>query len=142
MNLAPFLAAPFTVQVHALAALAALLLGALQLLAPKGRLPHRFMGWLWVAMMAVTALSSFIFVWGPGFDGLGPIHLLSIVTLVSLLGLVRAARSHQIARHRSMALWLFCAALVITGGFTLLPGRLMHCVAFTMPGTECRFGAP
>lgn len=137
MNGAAFLAAPLAVQLHALAALA---LGTVQLLAPKGTLPHRITGWLWVALMTLAALSSFVFVWGPGFDGLGPIHILSVVTLVSLAGLVRAARTGRIAAHRSAALWLFIAALVITGAFTLLPGRLMHCVALTAPGTICQLG--
>lgn len=140
MNGAAFLAAPLAVQLHALAALAALALGTVQLLAPKGTLPHRITGWLWVALMTLAALSSFVFVWGPGFDGLGPIHILSVVTLVSLAGLVRAARTGRIAAHRSAALWLFIAALVITGAFTLLPGRLMHCVALTAPGTICQLG--
>jgi uncharacterized membrane protein len=142
MNGAALFAAPLAVQVHALAALAALLLGTFQLLAPKGTLPHRVTGWLWVGLMTLAALSSFVFVWGPGFDGLGPIHILSIVALVSLVGLVRAARAGRIRAHRSAALWLFFAALVITGAFTLLPGRLMHCVAFTPPGSTCELGAP
>jgi uncharacterized membrane protein len=140
MNIAAFLSAPMTVQMHALAALTALILGTVQLLAPKGTLPHRVMGWLWIGLMAVAALSSFVFVWGPGFDGLGPIHILSVATLLSLVTLVRAARKGQIRAHRSNALWLFIAALVITGAFTLLPGRLMHCVAFTAPGMACQLG--
>lgn len=141
MNLAPFLAAPLTVQVHALAALSALLLGTVQLVAPKGTLPHRVTGWLWAGLMTVAALSSFIFVWGPGFDGLGPIHILSVVTLGSLVTLIRTARTGRIRAHRSTALWLFIAALVITGAFTLIPGRLMHCVALTPPGASCQPGA-
>lgn len=140
MNLAPFLAAPLSVQVHALAALMALLLGTVQLLAPKGTLPHRLTGWLWVGLMALAAFSSFVFVWGPGYGGLGPIHILSVVTLVSLVSLIRTARTGRIRAHRSTALWLFTAALVITGAFTLLPGRLMHCVALTLPGIACQLG--
>jgi len=62
MNLGAFFAAPFWVQVHALAAIAALALGAAQLAAPKGTLSHRAVGWVWVTLMATTALSSFIFV--------------------------------------------------------------------------------
>ena len=142
MNSAAFLAAPLAVQLHALAALAALALGTIQLLAPKGTLAHRVTGWLWAGLMTVAALSSFVFVWGPGFDGLGPIHILSVVALVSLVSLIRTARTGRIRAHRSTALWLFIAALVITGAFTLIPGRLMHCVAFTAPGSPCQLGAP
>jgi uncharacterized membrane protein len=142
MNLAALFAAPPWVQVHALAALSALALGTLQLSAPKGTLPHRTLGWIWVALMALAALSSFVFVWGPDYSGLGPIHILSVVTLVSLVGLVRAARRRNIAAHRSSALWLFVTALVITGAFTFLPGRLMHCIATTAPGTDCPAAPP
>ena len=123
-----------------MAALAAFLLGTAQLVAPKGTLPHRVTGWLWVGLMTLAALSSFVFVWGPGFDGLGPIHILSVVAIVSLVSLIRTARTGRIRAHRSTALWLFIAALVITGAFTLIPGRLMHCVAFTAPGAACQLG--
>lgn len=129
MNLAAFLAAPLLVQAHALAAFAALGLGAVQLAGPKGTIPHRVIGWAWVLLMASVALSSFVFVWGCGFTGLGPIHVLSVVTLFSLVGLIRAARRRNVGAHRSVALWLFFAALIGAGAFTLLPGRLMHDVA-------------
>jgi uncharacterized membrane protein len=115
----------------------ALLLGAVQLAAPKGTLPHRTLGWVWVALMATTALSSFRFVWGPGRTGLGPIVILSVVTLVSMVFLVRHARRGRIKAHRRGALWPFVTALVITGTLTLLPGRLMHCLTFAAPGTFC-----
>lgn len=130
MNIAALLAAPLAVQAHVYAALAALALGTVQLAAPKGTLPHRTIGWLWVLLMAATALSSFVFVWGCGFSGLGPIHILSVVTLFTLVGLVRAARRGDIRGHSSGVLWLFFAALIGAGAFTLLPGRLMHDVMF------------
>ena len=60
------------------------MLGLVQFAAPKGTLPHRTFGWLWVALMAVCRISSFwiheIAHGGP----CSPIHLLSIFTLVML----------------------------------------------------------
>ena len=50
MSLEPLLAAPLSTRVHAFAAMAAFALGAVQLAAPKGTLPHRTVGWLWVAL--------------------------------------------------------------------------------------------
>ena len=44
MTLAPLLAAPAAIQIHAFAALAAFALGAVQLAAPKGTIPHRLFG--------------------------------------------------------------------------------------------------
>ncbi len=45
---------------HAFAAIAAFGLGAVQLAAPKGTLPHRTIGWFWVALMVTVAATSFL----------------------------------------------------------------------------------
>jgi uncharacterized membrane protein len=131
MTLAPLLAAPLVIQVHAFAALAAFGLGAVQLAAPKGSLPHRAVGWAWVLLMLVLVISSFfihtIRMWGP----FSPIHLLSLFTLVMLPFAVMAAHRHNVRRHRRAMLGLFIGALVIAGVFTLLPGRIMHAVVFS-----------
>jgi uncharacterized membrane protein len=131
MSLAPLLDAAPQIPLHAFAAMAAFVLGVVQLAAPKGTLPHRALGWIWVALMMVVALSSFwihqIRLVGP----FSPIHLLSIFVLVVLpLGVWRAHR-HQVADHRRRIMTLiFAGALVIAGLFTLLPGRIMHAVMF------------
>src|SRR5258708_38956929 len=84
MNLAPLLAAPAVIQIHALAAFSAFSLGVVQLAAPKGTIPHRTVGWLWAGLMLAVVLSSFfihtIRMWGP----FSPIHLLSVLTLITL----------------------------------------------------------
>ena len=49
MSLAPLLEAPGTIPLHAFAAMAAFALGIVQFAAPKGTLPHRTIGWIWVA---------------------------------------------------------------------------------------------
>ena len=130
MNLAPLLAAPAVIQIHALAAFSAFSLGVVQLAAPKGTIPHRTVGWLWAGLMLAVVLSSFfihtIRMWGP----FSPIHLLSIFTLAMLPLAVAHARRHAIERHRRAMLRLFVGALVIAGVFTFLPGRIMHSVAF------------
>ena len=76
MSLEPLLNASPVIQVHALCAVAALLLGAVQLFRKKGDLLHRALGRTWVALIALVALSSF-FIWTirlvplhRGFDGL------------------------------------------------------------------------
>jgi uncharacterized membrane protein len=48
MSLAPLLNANPTIQIHAFAAMAALAIGVVQLSAPKGTLPHRAIGAVWV----------------------------------------------------------------------------------------------
>ena len=59
MSLAPLLDAAPAIPLHAFAAMAAFALGAVQLVAPKGTLPHRTLGWIWVGLMALVAISSF-----------------------------------------------------------------------------------
>jgi uncharacterized membrane protein len=130
MSLAPLLDAAPAIPVHAFAALAAFVLGIVQFAAPKGTLPHRTIGWLWVLLMLGVTGSSFwihkIKLWGPW----SPIHLLSIFTLIMVpLGVWRAHR-HRVIDHRRIMIGVFSGALVVAGLFTLLPGRIMHAVVF------------
>jgi uncharacterized membrane protein len=130
MSLAPLLDAAPQIPLHAFAAMAAFGLGVVQLVAPKGTLPHRAIGWIWVALMAVVAISSF---WIHQIRMLGPwspIHLLSIFVLVVLpLGVWKAHR-HDVAAHRRIMVMIFTGALVIAGLFTVVPGRIMNAVLF------------
>src|ERR1700709_2237394 len=130
MSLAPLLDAAPAIPLHAFAAMVALVLGIVQFAAPKGTLPHRTIGWIWVVLMAAVAVSS---LWIHQIRLLGPwspIHLLSIFTLVMLpLGVWRAHR-HDVSAHRKTMISLFAGALVIAGLFTLVPGRIMHTAFF------------
>ncbi len=70
MTLAPLLHASPAIQIHAFAAMTAFALGVIQLAAPKGTLPHRTLGWIWVALMHVVSISAFVIhqwrVWASG----------------------------------------------------------------------------
>jgi uncharacterized membrane protein len=130
MSLAPLLDATPAIQLHAFAAMTAFTLGIVQLSAPKGTLPHRTIGWMWVTLMAIVGLSSFwiheIRLWGIW----SPIHLLSIFTLGMLPLAVWAAHRHAVDHHRHAMITLFVGALAIAGLFTLVPGRIMYKVLF------------
>ena len=130
MNLSVFTAAPAVIQLHIAVALVAVLLGAVQFARPKGTSAHRTLGRVWVAAMAILAFSGFfiheIRVWGAW----SPIHLLSAATLVLLALGVWLARNGKIERHKRMMAGIYIFALLVTGAFTFLPGRLMHQIAF------------
>ena len=130
MSLEPLLSASPVIQVHAFAAMTAFALGIVQLTAPKGTLPHRTLGWIWVLLMLAVSISSFwvhtINLWGIW----SPIHLISIFTLAMLVVGVAAARRHAVSKHRRTMIWTFLGALVIAGIFTFVPGRIMHQVVF------------
>jgi uncharacterized membrane protein len=130
MSLAPLLTALPAIQIHAFAALAAFALGLVQLSLPKGTGFHRRLGWLWVGLMAATALSSFWIHTICMMGSFSPIHLLSVLTLAGLPVAVGHARNHRITSHKHAMTTLFFLALVIAGLFTFLPGRIMHDVAF------------
>ena len=130
MTLTPLLVAAPAIQLHAFAAMTAFALGVIQLAAPKGTLPHRTLGWIWVALMLVVSVSAFFIhklrLWGPW----SPIHLLAIFTLVMLPLAVLAARRHGVPHHRRGMIAIFVGGLVVAALFTFLPGRVMHAVAF------------
>ena len=130
MSLAPLLDAAPAIPIHAFAAMIAFVLGVVQLAAPKGTLPHRTLGWVWVCLMVSVALSSFwihqIRLVGPW----SPIHLLSIFVLITVPLAVWRAHQHRVADHRRIMISVFSGALVIAGLFTLLPGRIMQAVVF------------
>ncbi len=130
MSLAPLLNAAPEIQVHAFAAIAAFVLGFVQLAAPKGTLPHRTLGWIWVVLLLVISASSFMIngirMWGPW----SPIHILSVTTPIMLVLAVLAARRHRVRAHKITMISIFAGALMLAGLFTLVPGRVMHTVLF------------
>ena len=130
MSLTPLLATAPEIRLHAVAAIAAFLLGLFQFVSVKGATAHRVIGWLWVALMTAVALSSLFVNTTCTFGPFSWIHLLTLLTLVSLPFGVLAARRHQVSRHATIMISLFAGALLIAGGFTFVPGRIMHDVAF------------
>ncbi|MFM8574736.1 MAG: DUF2306 domain-containing protein [Limnohabitans sp.] len=107
---------------HATLAAIAVLLGSVLLVMRKGHNMHRLMGWTWVLCMAAVAGISFA-IRRP--DGYSWIHGLSVFTLASLCIGVMHARRHRVKAHRTHMVALYIGALLITGLFTLLPGRLI-----------------
>src|SRR4051794_20596512 len=107
MSLAPLLNAAPAIPLHAFAAMAAFVLGLIQFAAPKGTLPHRTIGWIWVLLMAAVAVSSFwihtIRLAGP----FSPIHLLSLLTLVMVPLAVWRAHTHRVVDHRRIMIMTF-----------------------------------
>lgn len=130
MSLDPLLTAPLAVQIHALAAIAAVILGALVLFRQKGTPLHKLMGRLWVALMLVTATSALfineIRLIGP----FSPIHLFSVLTYVSVAQGIWQIRHGNVRAHRATMIGLYFLALGLAGAFTLLPGRRMSQVLF------------
>ncbi len=127
MGVESFLGEPWHIQTHAISASGALLLGAVQLAAPKGTLPHRTLGYIWVGLMAITAITAIFIQSGGHFSW---IHVFVPLVLVAIVDLSWRARRGLTEKHRRTAMTLFFGALLIPGAFAFMPGRLMHEVMF------------
>ncbi len=137
MSLSPLLSAPWIIQIHAFGAIAAFFLGVVQLAAPKGTLPHKSLGVVWVLLMATIAVSS-IFIRPAFHPGLpiarwfGPIHIFTIITLYGVVQgayfLLRGGPTLKF--HARPFRGIFVGGLIIAGAFAFLPGRIMHAVVF------------
>lgn len=130
MNFEILYSAAQPIPIHAIVAIVALVMGGAQLALPAGTFIHRVFGYAWVACMLVVSLSSFFINETRWLGPFGPIHLLSIFVLISLWRGVSLARQGKITEHRKEMKQLYIFSLIIAGGFTLLPGRIMHSVLF------------
>jgi uncharacterized membrane protein len=83
-------------------------------------------------MMLVTATSAIFIRAGikPNFAGFSPIHLLILVVYGSLFFAFRFLAQGNIRLHRITMRNTYIGACIVTGAFTLLPGRLMHQLVF------------
>jgi uncharacterized membrane protein len=134
MNLTPLLQAPLVVKIHVATVIPAFFIGTwLIFLSRKGTTLHRAGGTVYFALMVATSITAiFVRSLSPDapFFGFSPIHLLIPLTLYGLYGVLRGALSGNIAMHRRAVFGTYFGALIIAGGFTLLPGRIMHSVFF------------
>ncbi|WP_374354371.1 DUF2306 domain-containing protein [Limnohabitans sp.] len=117
--------------IHTTFALSAVALGPVALWTRLGssKRPrwHRAAGYAWVTCMAGAALSALFIrstsVWSIG--GWSPIHLLIGLTLFMLVRAFVHLHQGHIQGHRQTMQSLYLYACIVTGFFTLLPGRLL-----------------
>ena len=114
------------IPLHAIMAMIAIILGGIQLSMKKGGLIHKLLGRIWVGIMLIVAITSFfiheIKLWG----AYSPIHLLSLLTIFILGVGIYYVRVGNIKRHKQTMITLYFFALILTGFFTFMPGRVMH----------------
>ena len=118
------------IPLHAIIAIFAIVVGGVQLILKKGTPLHKFMGWAWVSLMLIVCFTSFFIhkvnLWGK----YSPIHLLSIWTIIAVVLGVYFARIGNVKRHKIFMVWTYWLALILTGLFTLYPGRVMNLIFF------------
>jgi len=113
---------------HFVFAVSALLIGAVQLIGKKGTVQHKLLGRIWVVMMLIICFTSF---WikevmpNGRFGGYSPIHLLSIFVIIQIFLGVYFAKVGNISKHKNCMTYTYIGGLIIVGGFTFSPGRLL-----------------
>lgn len=119
------------IAVHMTASLIALVTGPIAIWARLGQSQrpwlHRAIGYAWVTMMIVSAVSAiFIRDYGlPNVMGYTPIHFLIPFTAYWLVYAFIALAKKEFAKHRKAMISLYMGACVGAGLFTLLPSRYL-----------------
>ena len=126
INFIPFLHAPLVIQFYVLVAFMAIAGGAVQFFLTKGTMYHKIIGRLWVLAMGLVAVSGLFIHEIRMFGMFSPIHFFSLMTVFFLYLGVQAARKKQIKKHQRIMSYTYLLGLIITGFFTLWPGRLLH----------------
>jgi uncharacterized membrane protein len=118
---------PIALMIHVGTVVPALFLGAPILLMKKGTTLHKALGRIWASLMMITSISSF---WLTGLTGgIGPIHIFSVVTLISIPWAVYCARKGDFIRHQRAMTGPYIG-LFIAGLFSFVPGRMMGNLLF------------
>lgn len=135
MDLTPLLEAPLQIKTHVVAVLAATLLGLIIFANTKGTAFHKLLGWSFVTLMTITAVSA-VFIRRPPGDGFPnivgftPIHLFVVLTAVALPMGILHIKSGRVTHHARTMIGLFVGGVIIAGVLAFLPGRIMNQVAF------------
>ena len=122
------------VYAHLATVLPAFVIGTYLMFSRKGSKPHRLMGKIYMALMMTTAVIALFIKAEVGpqlFGHFGFIHLFSVLVLVALPRAFFAAKAHNVRGHAIRMISVYVGGLIIAGGFTLMPGRLMHTWLFT-----------
>ena len=100
MTFDPFLNAPVYIQIHAPAALIALMLGPIALYRRKRDRAQKVVGYVWMVAMLTTAITSFWIREIMADGSMSPVHLLSIFSICTIVYAIWMARRGNILGHK------------------------------------------
>ena len=120
---------PIALAIHVMTVIPSLLLGAYVMAGRKGTTLHKRLGRIWAVLMMVTAISSF---WLQGLiGGIGPIHIFSVMTLISIPRAIFAIRRGDVKTHEQAMTGPFIG-LLVAGLFSFVPGRLLGDIVLSL----------
>jgi len=130
MNLDPLLQASPVIQIHAAAAIVAMILGPLSIFRRRRDRLHKIVGYVWISAMLVAATSALFIAELRLIGRFSPIHLLTLLVFWSVWRAITLVRAGNFTGHSRAMKSLYVQALGIAGLFTLLPGRIISDVLF------------
>ncbi len=134
MDLTPVFDSSIAVKTHLASALLAMVVGVVIFLNRKGTRFHKTLGWSFVTLMSITAISA-IFIRNlsavvPNIAGFTPIHLFVVLTAFSLPRALIYIRNGNVRGHAATMIGLYIGAIVVAGVLAFLPGRVLNAVFF------------
>lgn len=114
---------------HLATIIPAFLIGTYLLINRKGTAHHKLLGKIYMLLMLITAFITLFMQAGVGSRFLGHfgfIHLFSFSVFVTIPQAYFAAKNGNIRSHKWNMIGLYVGGLLIAGGFTFVPGRLLH----------------
>src|SRR5262249_16800288 len=122
--------ASVAIQIHLATVIPAFVLGTwLIFFSRKGARPHRAIGAVYLALMTITATAA-IFIRELRHGSFSLFHLFVLLTYTSVFRALWHLRHKNIRGHQSAMIGLYVGGLLIAGGLTFLPGRIMYRVFF------------
>ena len=118
---------------HLVTVLPAFVIGTILLLIKKGTTFHKVSGRIYMILMLITAIVTLFMPAHVGvrfFNHFGWIHLFSFLTIYTVPTAYTAIKKGNVKAHKRKMILLYIGAILIAGGFTLMPGRYLHGVLF------------
>lgn len=125
----PIAEASLPIIIHLCAAVSAALIASVIFLNRKGTKFHKTLGWSYVVLMTITAVSA-IFIRRtegiPNIAGFTPIHLFIVLTALTLPRAITRIRRGDVRGHAASMISLYIGAIIIAGALAFMPGRILH----------------
>lgn len=119
--------------IHLFTVLPCVVIGTVLLLIKKGTRLHIVAGRVYMILMMFTAIVTLFmpaFVGPTVFNHFGYIHTFSFLTIYTVPTAYLAVKKGDIKSHKRKMVLLYFGALIIAGGFTLMPGRYLNDLLF------------
>lgn len=116
--------------IHLITVLPCVVIGGVLLIIKKGTNIHKLFGWVLMMFTALVTLFMPAQVGPTVLNHFGWIHLFSFLTIYTVPTALIAIKKGRINAHKRKMVLLYFGALIIAGGFTLMPGRHLHQLLF------------